>query len=108
MRASGESQRSPRPESARDGAFAPAADERTKREIGDWIVSATLAGTDELGILAGVGQRLNAAGVSVVRISVATDLLDPSRLDVRDADALLRAPLDQIERVDRGLGLRSR
>lgn len=78
VRASSESQRSPRPESARDSAFAPAADERTKREIGDWIVSATLAGTDELGILAGVGQRLNAAGVSVVRISVATDLLDPS------------------------------
>jgi adenylate cyclase len=61
-----------------DGAFAPAAEERTKREIGDWIVSATLAGTDEIGVLAGVGRRLNAAGVSVVRISVATDLLDPS------------------------------
>jgi hypothetical protein len=61
-----------------NGAFVPAAEERTKRQLGDWIVSATLAGTDEIGILAGVGQRLNAAGVSVVRISVATDLLDPS------------------------------
>lgn len=78
MRASRENQRSARPESARDGAFATAAEDRTKREVGDWIVSATLAGTGELGILAGVGQRLNAAGVSVVRISVATDLLDPS------------------------------
>ena len=78
MEASCENQRSPRPESARDGAFAPSAEERTKREVGDWIERATLAGTDELGILAGVGQRLNAAGVSVVRISVATDLLDPS------------------------------
>jgi adenylate cyclase len=53
-------------------------DERTKSEIGDWIVSATLAGTDEIEIISGVGQRLNAAGVSIARVSVATDLLDPT------------------------------
>ena len=52
-------------------------EERAKREIGEWIVSATLAGTNEIGILAGVGERLNSAGVSLVRVSVATDLLDP-------------------------------
>jgi adenylate cyclase len=52
--------------------------ERAKREIGEWIVSATLAGTNEVGILAGIGERLNSAGVSLVRISVATDLLDPT------------------------------
>ncbi len=39
---------------------------------------ATLAGINEVGILAGVGERLNAAGVSLVRVSVATDLLDPT------------------------------
>ncbi len=53
-------------------------DERAKTEIGEWIVTATLAGADEVEILAGVGKRLNAAGISVVRISVATDLLDPT------------------------------
>ncbi len=53
-------------------------EERAKREIGEWIVSATLAGANEVEILAGVGERLNAAGVSLVRISVATDLLDPT------------------------------
>jgi len=68
-----EGSRSPAP----DGTLARPAEERTKHEIGEWLVSATLAGTDEIGILAGIGQRLNAAGASIVRISVATDLLDP-------------------------------
>jgi adenylate cyclase len=53
-------------------------EERAKREIGEWIVSATLAGTNEVAILTGIGERLNAAGVSLVRVSVATDLLDPT------------------------------
>lgn len=53
-------------------------DERAKAGIGEWIVGATLAGTNEIGILTGVGERLNAAGVSLVRVSVATDLLDPT------------------------------
>ena len=53
-------------------------EERAKREIGEWIVSTTLAGANEVEILAGVGERLNAAGVSLVRVSVATDLLDPT------------------------------
>ena len=53
-------------------------EERAKREIGEWIVSATLAGTHEVAILAGIGERLNAAGISLVRVSVATDLLDPT------------------------------
>ena len=53
-------------------------EERTKSEIGEWIVSATLAGTHEVAILAGIGERLNAAGISLVRVSVATDLLDPT------------------------------
>jgi len=53
-------------------------EERAKREIGEWIVSTTLAGSNEVAILTGVGERLNAAGVSLVRVSVATDLLDPT------------------------------
>ena len=53
-------------------------EERAKREIGEWIMSATLAGANEVAILSGVGERLNAAGVSLVRVSVATDLLDPT------------------------------
>ena len=53
-------------------------EERARSEIGEWIVSATLAGTHEVAILTGIGERLNAAGVSLVRVSVATDLLDPT------------------------------
>ena len=77
MSANRESQREGRLDSAPGGTLAHVTEERTTREIGEWIVSATLGGTDEIGILAGIGQRLNSAGVSVVRISVATDLLDP-------------------------------
>jgi adenylate cyclase len=53
-------------------------EERIKNAIGEWIVSATLAGTHEVAILTGIGERLNAAGISLVRVSVATDLLDPT------------------------------
>ena len=77
MSAKRENQRDGSLDSAPDGKLAHMAEERPTREIGEWIVSATLAGTDEIGILAGIGQRLNAAGVPIVRISVATDLLDP-------------------------------
>ena len=77
MSAKREDQRDGSLDSAPDGQLAHMAEERPTREIGEWIVSATLAGTDEIGILAGIGQRLNAAGVPIVRISVATDLLDP-------------------------------
>jgi adenylate cyclase len=42
-----------------------------------WIVSATVAGDDEVEILAGVCDRLNAAGFSLVRASLACNLLDP-------------------------------
>jgi len=66
-----------RPDSAPDGTSVHTAEARTKQEIGEWIISATLAGTSEVEVLAGVGERLNAAGVPVVRFSVATDLLDP-------------------------------
>ena len=51
-------------------------EERANSEIGEWIVSATLTGTHEVAILAGIGERLNAAGVSLLRASVATDLLE--------------------------------
>jgi adenylate cyclase len=37
-----------------------------------------LAGIDEIEIVAGVCQRLNSAGVALVRSSVATNLLDPT------------------------------
>jgi adenylate cyclase len=53
-------------------------EETAGREVCEWIVSATLAGSGEVAILAGIGERLNAAGVSLVRVSVATDLLDPT------------------------------
>ena len=51
---------------------------RVKTDISEWIVRAALAGTSEIEIVGGVCQRLSSAGVSLVRSSVATDLLDPT------------------------------
>ena len=51
---------------------------RVKTEISEWIVRAALAGTSEVEMVAGVCQRLTSAGVSLVRCSVATNLLDPT------------------------------
>ena len=51
---------------------------RVKTEISEWIVRAALAGTNEVEIIAGICQRLTSAGVSLVRSSVATNLLDPT------------------------------
>jgi adenylate cyclase len=53
-------------------------EERVKTEISEWLVRAALAGTNEGEIVAGVCQRLSGAGVSLVRCSVATNLLDPT------------------------------
>jgi len=47
-------------------------------EITGWIVRAAVAGEGETEILAGVCERLNAAGLSLVRASVACNLLDPT------------------------------
>jgi len=55
---------------------------RVKAEISEWIVRAALAGTSEVEIVGGVCQRLSSAGVSLVRSSVAMNLLDPT-LDAR-------------------------
>ena len=49
-----------------------------KSEIGEWIVRATLAGTSDVEILAGVCERLNGAGLSLVRARIGADLLDPT------------------------------
>jgi len=51
---------------------------RTREGFADWIVNATLAGANEIEIIGGLGKRLNASGIPVARISVATDLLDPT------------------------------
>lgn len=48
-----------------------------KNEINEWIVSAALAGIGEVDIVGGAAQRLQAAGVSLVRSSIAMNLLDP-------------------------------
>ncbi len=49
-----------------------------KIEIGEWIVTAALAGMNEIEILGGVCERLSRAGLSPVRVSVAHNLLDPT------------------------------
>src|SRR5437870_1700562 len=49
-----------------------------KNEISDWIVGAALAGRDEVDIVAGICERMIAAGLSLVRASVAGNLLDPT------------------------------
>ena len=47
-------------------------------EIRDWIVARALAGQSEIDILTGLCERLDAQGLSLVRASIAFDLLDPT------------------------------
>jgi adenylate cyclase len=47
-------------------------------EIREWIVDRALAGATEIDVLAGLCERLEAAGFALVRASVANDLLDPT------------------------------
>ncbi len=51
---------------------------RVNIEISEWIVRAAVAGANEIEIVAGVCERMNDAGLSLVRASVANDLLDPT------------------------------
>ena len=45
--------------------------EKLKSDISEWVVRATLAGTTDIEILAGVCERLNAAGMSLTRAAIA-------------------------------------
>ena len=47
-------------------------------DVREWIVDRALAGASEVDILAGVCERLSAAGFGLMRASVANDLLDPT------------------------------
>lgn len=49
-----------------------------KSAIDDWIVSSALAGRDEQAILAGIVDRLNAAGMRLMRVATGGNLLDPT------------------------------
>lgn len=51
--------------------------QQLQTELAEWIVGAALAGKDDAAILTGVCERLGAAGVPVLRVSVSGDLLDP-------------------------------
>ena len=55
-----------------------AVEEDLRIAISEWIIAQTMAGANEVEILAGVGERMNLAGLSIVRASVAHDLLDPT------------------------------
>ena len=52
--------------------------EAHRTAIADWIVRAALDGADEIEVLAGVCERLNALGLSLMRASVANNQLDPT------------------------------
>jgi adenylate cyclase len=52
--------------------------EMHRTAIADWIVRASLDGADEIAVLAGVCERLNALGFSLMRASVANNQLDPT------------------------------
>ena len=45
--------------------------------IGEWIVAQALTGANEVEILTGICERMNRAGLSILRASVAHNLLDP-------------------------------
>ncbi|HJU22243.1 MAG TPA: adenylate/guanylate cyclase domain-containing protein [Casimicrobiaceae bacterium] len=47
-------------------------------DIRDWIVARALSGESEIDILTGLCERLDANGLSLVRASLAFDLLDPT------------------------------
>ena len=47
-------------------------------DINRWIVRASLAGDDEVAIVNGACERLIAAGVPLLRVALAGDMLDPS------------------------------
>jgi adenylate cyclase len=49
-----------------------------KSEIGEWIVRTALAGASGVDVLAGVCERLNGAGMSIVRAAIGAELLDPT------------------------------
>jgi len=53
-------------------------EERVEIELSQWLVRTALAGANEIEILAGLCERMNAAGLALVRASVANDLLDPT------------------------------
>lgn len=52
--------------------------DKLKAEISEWIVRSTLDGMTGVAVLAGVCERLNAAGMSLARAAIAADLLDPT------------------------------
>ena len=52
--------------------------EPLQMQIGEWIVRAALAGGDDIVILAGACERLEAGGVPLTRVSISGDLLDPT------------------------------
>ena len=52
--------------------------EAHRTAIADWIVRAALDGADEIEVLAGICERLNALGLSLMRASVASNMLDPT------------------------------
>jgi len=53
-------------------------DDQLAVRVGDWITRTALAGATGADILGGVCDRLDAAGFSLVRATIAADLLDPT------------------------------
>jgi len=53
-------------------------DERVEIKISRWLVRAALTGANEIEILGGICEQMTAAGLALVRASVANDLLDPT------------------------------
>jgi len=53
------------------------AEENPRVAIGEWIVAQGLAGANEVEILTGICERMNRAGLAILRASVAHNLLDP-------------------------------
>ena len=54
------------------------AEENLRIAVGDWIVVQALAGANEIEILTGICERMNRAGLPILRASVAHNLLDPT------------------------------
>src|SRR5438067_56197 len=61
-----------------DGALRDTVDECVRIDIRDWMIRTALTDANEIEILAGVCERLNARGMGLARASVANNLLDPT------------------------------
>ena len=72
--------------------------EAHRTAIADWIVRAALEGADEIEVLAGICERLNALGLALMRASVASNIRLASLCPEYHPEVILRRFLTELRR----------